>query len=162
MNQNVNMKKPEEIEIPLFDEILGNAKKDSILFVENSLAIANQILQSLDNKGWNQKELADKMGKSEAEISKWLSGFHNFTIRSISKIEAVLGEKIIYTHSRFKEEFFVDFQLSDIYNTNLDNYNMNNKISGINLKFSNDFNSSLDVLLAEEVVSSVSNLKNVA
>ncbi len=36
-----------------------------------------------------QRDLANAMGKTEAEISKWLCGFHNFTIKTISKIEAV-------------------------------------------------------------------------
>ena len=39
--------------------------------------------------------MAEELGKSEAEISKWLSGNHNFTLRSISKIETVLNDIII-------------------------------------------------------------------
>ena len=35
------------------------------------------------------------MGKKNAEISKWLSGEHNFTIATIAKIECILGEDII-------------------------------------------------------------------
>jgi transcriptional regulator with XRE-family HTH domain len=35
------------------------------------------------------------MGKSESEISKWLTGLHNLELRTIYKIEAVLGEDII-------------------------------------------------------------------
>ena len=42
-----------------------------------------------------QKELSEKLGKKEAEISKWLSGSHNFTLRTISKLEAALSIKII-------------------------------------------------------------------
>ena len=33
--------------------------------------------------------------EKEAEISKWMSGTHNFTIRTISFIETVLGEDVI-------------------------------------------------------------------
>ena len=57
--------------------------------------MANYIECLLSDKGLKQKDLADKMGKSEAEISKWLSGSHNFTLRSIAKIETVLDVKII-------------------------------------------------------------------
>jgi hypothetical protein len=35
------------------------------------------------------------MGKQEAEISKWLSGSHNFTIATIIKIETALEDEII-------------------------------------------------------------------
>ena len=33
--------------------------------------------------------------KKNAEISRWMSGQHNFTLDTIAKIEAVLGEDII-------------------------------------------------------------------
>jgi transcriptional regulator with XRE-family HTH domain len=41
-----------------------------------------------------QKDLADLLGKKESEISKWMTGTHNFTIRSIAKIERALNVSI--------------------------------------------------------------------
>ena len=38
---------------------------------------------------------AKKMGKTEAEVSRWLSGTHNFTLRTISKISTVLKVNMI-------------------------------------------------------------------
>lgn len=46
-----------------------------------------------------QKLLAEKMGKSEAEVSKWFSGVQNYTIKTLSKLEEAFGEKIISTLS---------------------------------------------------------------
>lgn len=98
------MKEPEEIAVlPIFDEILAETSQESKLFVQRSLAIANQVVQILDEKNMKQKDLADLMGKKEAEVSRWLSGFHNFTIKSLTKIEAVLGEQIISTPSEAKQ-----------------------------------------------------------
>ena len=57
--------------------------------------IPYRIIEILNRKGWNQSDLAKTMGKKEAEISKWLSGAHNFTIATIAKIETALGEDII-------------------------------------------------------------------
>src|SRR5690606_14789910 len=37
-------------------------------------------------------------------FSRWLTGFHNFTVKSIAKIEAALGEQIIYTAQESQEE----------------------------------------------------------
>ena len=51
--------------------------------------MADYIERLLIENRLEQKGLAEKLGKSEAEISKWLSGTHNFTLRSIAKIEAV-------------------------------------------------------------------------
>ncbi len=42
-----------------------------------------------------QRDFAKKIKRSEAEVSRWLSGTHNFTLSTIAKISAVLGEKIV-------------------------------------------------------------------
>lgn len=99
------MKTPQAIDdLNVFDEILENTSKESKLFVSRSLAIANQILHILDKKGMRQKDLADLLVKKEAEVSRWLTGFHNFTVKSIAKIEAALGEQIIFTAQESEQE----------------------------------------------------------
>ncbi|MCI5451072.1 helix-turn-helix transcriptional regulator, partial [bacterium] len=42
-----------------------------------------------------QKDFAQKLHKRESEISKWLTGRHNFTMQTIAKIETALGCKLI-------------------------------------------------------------------
>lgn len=90
-----NRKKIEEIEIPEFQQSIDAMPADSKIFVEKSLEIVNYIHQVMEAKEMRQKDLAAKMGKTEAELSKILSGMHNLTLRSISKLEAALGESII-------------------------------------------------------------------
>ena len=60
-----------------------------------SFAVADKIHQLLVEKGMTQKQLAKSMGKTEAEVSAWLSGQHNFTLRTLAKISVVLGEDLI-------------------------------------------------------------------
>jgi antitoxin component HigA of HigAB toxin-antitoxin module len=99
------MKRPREVEnTSLFDEILNETPQDVKNFVDNALEIAHQIGVLMENKGLLQKDLANLLGKSEAEISRMLSGTHNLTIKSISKIEAVLNAKIITTPFRVEED----------------------------------------------------------
>lgn len=43
----------------------------------------------------SQREFAAKMGKRESEISKWLTGRHNFTTSTIAKISYVLETQIV-------------------------------------------------------------------
>ena len=62
---------------------------------ERSFAIAGRIKEILHRKRWSQADFAKAAEKKEAEISKWMSGTHNFTIRTISFIETVLGEDVI-------------------------------------------------------------------
>lgn len=59
------------------------------------LDMAERIHAILDAKGINQKDLAQAMGKSESEISKWLTGLHNLELKTIARIEVVLGEEIL-------------------------------------------------------------------
>lgn len=80
---------------PLFEKLLSQIPKDEMRSSDISFCIAVRILDVLDRKGWNKSDFARAMGKKESEISKWLSGQHNFTIQTIAKIETVLGDDII-------------------------------------------------------------------
>lgn len=80
---------------PLFAEILAAVPEKNRRESERSFAIAGRISEILSRKGWSQADFAKAAGKKESEISKWMSGTHNFTIRTISLIETVLGEDVI-------------------------------------------------------------------
>ena len=62
--------------------------------IDLSFFIVDRISEILQSKGMTQKDLADLLGKKESEISKWMTGTHNFTIRSIAKIESALDVSI--------------------------------------------------------------------
>ena len=65
------------------------------LFVTRSFDIVERIHEILSLKNLDQKDLATLLGKQESEISKWMTGTHNFTIKTIARIEKVLGTSII-------------------------------------------------------------------
>jgi len=77
-------------------EKLLNKHPETENFVTKSMDIADQISQFLSEKKWTQKEFARRMGKQESEISKWLSGQHNFTLKTIANIETVIGKDLIW------------------------------------------------------------------
>ena len=80
---------------PLLDEVSSQIPKEVCRRTDLMMDIPYRIMEILNRNGWNQSDLAKAMGKKEAEISKWLSGAHNFTIATIAKIETALGEDII-------------------------------------------------------------------
>jgi len=84
-------------ELPEFQASIDSMPADSRIFVDKSLEIANYIMQLMELKDMRQKDLAEKLSKSEAEISKILSGMQNLTIRTLAKLEAVLEETIVCT-----------------------------------------------------------------
>jgi transcriptional regulator with XRE-family HTH domain len=65
------------------------------LFVTRSFDIVDRIHEILSSKNLDQKDLAALLDKQESEISKWMSGTHNFTIKTITRIEKVLGSTIV-------------------------------------------------------------------
>lgn len=60
-----------------------------------SFRIVDRIHEILETKGLKQKNLALRLGKSEAEISKWMRGTHNFTIDTLVSIEDALDAPIV-------------------------------------------------------------------
>ncbi len=79
----------------LFEECLSKVSNDVKLELDMSFALADKIDAALKEKKISQKDLARKMGKTEAEVSRWLGGTHNFTLRTIAKISDALGIKLI-------------------------------------------------------------------
>lgn len=69
--------------------------KEVDIFVEQSFEIVDRIHEILVKHGKEQKDLAKALGKSESEISKWMTGTHNFTLNTLAKIQAALGEPVI-------------------------------------------------------------------
>ena len=78
---------------------------ETTVFVKKNLAITEQVYAYLEEKRWSQKEFAKKLGKTDAEVSKWLSGMHNLTLKSIAKMEAVLEKEIVLTPYAAKKEY---------------------------------------------------------
>ena len=57
--------------------------------------IADRVKELLKYKQMNQHDLAVKMKADEGMVSRWLNGKANLTIKTISRMEEVLGEQII-------------------------------------------------------------------
>ncbi len=64
-------------------------------FVERNLAITEKVCSVLKERGIKKKEFAAMLGKSPSEVSKWLTGLHNLTLKSITKMEEALNINLI-------------------------------------------------------------------
>jgi len=94
----------------LFQRILDNAKPEDRIFVRKYADIVVQVNSILKKKNWTQRHLSEKLNKKPSEINKWLKGEHNFTLRSISKLEAELGEQILIVPQNNIENKNVELQ----------------------------------------------------
>ena len=52
-----------------------------------------------------QKELAEKLGKRPSEISKWLTGNHNFTHDTLFDIQTILNIRLLDAEMESVNEF---------------------------------------------------------
>ena len=91
----------------IMDEIRSTISPEMKLQMEMSVAIANRIYEILESKGMTQKELARRLGKTETEVSRWLSGTHNMTLSTVCKISTALGEEIVTVPKRELEPEFL-------------------------------------------------------
>ena len=64
----------------------------------NRMLLAMKIETVMREKGLSQKQFAILMGKTESEISEWLSGNRNFTVDTLTDIEQELGIKLFNTY----------------------------------------------------------------
>lgn len=63
--------------------------------VSMQFAISNRICELMAKRGLSKKELAQALGKRPCEVTKWLSGQHNFTIRTLSMLSTFFEEPVV-------------------------------------------------------------------
>ena len=98
-----------------YKERIDNSPEEIKREVKHNFDILDRIHQLLNEKfGGKQKLLAEIMGKSEAEVSKWINGNQNFTLRTISKLETAFQAPIIAVCSNSVEGTFQ--QVAFLYN----------------------------------------------
>lgn len=71
--------------------IMNNIDEDKLRRTRDRMLVAVKIADTLKAKGISQKKFAEMTGRSESEISEWLSGDRNFTIDTLSDIKKYLG-----------------------------------------------------------------------
>ena len=78
-----------------FNEKIASVSPQIQAEIQMSAAIIARIDSILKEKNMSQRDLARKLGKSEAVVSRWTTGFPNLTLRSIAELSVALGEPLI-------------------------------------------------------------------
>ena len=79
----------------LFRQIVDETPAELKMQLRFSDSIAEKLNCVLEEKGMTQRDFARSVGKTEAEVSRWLGGTHNFTLRTLAKISTTLGVELI-------------------------------------------------------------------
>ena len=78
-----------------FNEKVASVPPEIMSEVQLSAGIIERIDVILKKKQMTQRDLAKKLGKSEAVVSRWTTGFPNLTLRSSAQLSTALGEPLI-------------------------------------------------------------------
>lgn len=77
------------------EEMLGPIPPNIQAEVDLSFEISDRIDALMRQRGLSKKQFADALGRRPSEITKWLSGQHNFTIATLSMLSSFFGQPII-------------------------------------------------------------------
>jgi len=75
----------------LIEQLLNYISPEESLRIENRMLLAAKIDDALKAKGWKKNDLMKALGKkNQSEVTKWLSGTHNFTVDLLTDLGRVL------------------------------------------------------------------------
>lgn len=80
---------------PSFQQMLATVPANIQQEVDLELAISNRIYELMTERGLTKVQFAKALGKRPSEITKWLSGQHNFTVKTISMLSSFFGKPLV-------------------------------------------------------------------
>lgn len=78
-----------------YDRIVASIPDAIHKEVEMEMAVSNRIYELMTQKGLSKAEFARAIGRRPCEITKWLSGQHNFTLATLGMLSSFFGQPII-------------------------------------------------------------------
>jgi transcriptional regulator with XRE-family HTH domain len=84
----------------IIDDLLREMIPEELSRTEKRMLLAVRIYDAIKAKGWKKKDFAAAIGKKPSEISKWISGTHNFTADTLFDIERVLNIHLLQLESK--------------------------------------------------------------
>jgi transcriptional regulator with XRE-family HTH domain len=87
----------------MMNQIRAQLAPESKQFIDKNLAISARLQEMLDKQGITQKQLAQRMALKESQVSRWMTGMHNLTLRSLTALEVALdGDVITVPNTEFE------------------------------------------------------------
>lgn len=77
------------------EEMLGPIPEAVKAEVDLSFEISDRIGLLMRERGLTKKQFADALGRRPSEVTKWLSGQHNFTIATLAMLSSFFGQPIV-------------------------------------------------------------------
>ena len=78
-----------------YNQIVASIPPEIHKEVEMQMAVSNRIYDLMTDKGLSKAEFARAIGKRPCEITKWLSGQHNFSLKTLALLSTFFGVSFI-------------------------------------------------------------------
>ncbi len=78
-----------------YQKMVGQVPAEIKKEIDLSFAISNKIDSLMQERGLSKEQFADQLGKRPSEITRWLSGQHNFTVSTLAMLSTFFGKSII-------------------------------------------------------------------
>lgn len=79
---------------PILQEILDSIPEGDFFKTHNRMLVALKINDLIEEYGKGKSGFAKKLGKNNSEITKWISGTHNFTLDLLTDIAFAFNKTV--------------------------------------------------------------------
>ena len=76
-------------------EVIDETPEDVKIYMRWYADLVQKVNACIKERGITQKEFALALGKKPSELNRWLNGEHNFTLKSLAKLQAELKIDLI-------------------------------------------------------------------
>lgn len=80
---------------PWFREIVAQTPPEISQEVELTMGLSDRLANLMDEKGISKVQLVTALGKWPSEVTRRLSGQHNFTLKTIAMLSSYFSKPII-------------------------------------------------------------------
>lgn len=91
-----NTKQERVSHFELIENLLKEISPEEQKLTDRKMLLAVRIDEAMKSKGIKKGQLAQMLGKRPSEVTKWLSGTHNFTVETLWEIGDALGIDLIF------------------------------------------------------------------
>jgi len=98
------MSKAETYNSKIIDELFDSISPEKEEKIRKRMLLAARIDKGIKAKGWKKKDLAEALNKRRSEITRWLSGTHNFNSDTLFDIERILNIGLVTLNDVPKEQ----------------------------------------------------------
>lgn len=80
----------------VFEELTKKVPVELKKEVDLEFAVSDRINELMEQRGLSKVQLARELGKRPCETTRWLSGQHNFTLKTLAQLSTYFNEDIIH------------------------------------------------------------------